>query len=45
MNVSYLSPAAYEAAACQWFFIGLTTGIAGGMLLSALMHWMTDSHH
>lgn len=45
MNVSYLTPAAYEAAACQWFFIGLTTGIAGGMILSALMRWMTDSHH
>lgn len=45
MNVSYLTPAAYEAAACQWFFIGLTTGIACGMLLSALMRWMTDSHH
>ena len=45
MDVSYLSPAAYEAAAIQWFCIGLTTGIAGGMILSALMRWMTDSYH
>jgi hypothetical protein len=45
MDVSYLSSAAYEAAACQWFFIGLTSGIAGGMILSALMRWMTDPHH
>ncbi len=43
MDASFLSANAYQAVACQWFFIGLTSGIAGGMVLSALMRWMTDS--
>jgi len=43
MDGSFLSANAYQAVACQWFFIGLTSGIAAGMILSALMRWMTDS--
>jgi hypothetical protein len=45
MDASFLSSNAYQAVACQWFLIGLTTGIAAGMVLSALMRWMTDAHH
>lgn len=40
MDTSYLA-----GVACQWFFIGLTTGVASGMILSALMRWLTDSQH
>lgn len=45
MDVLYLTPVAYEAAAIQWFCIGLTSGIACGMILSVLMRWMTDTHN
>ncbi len=45
MDGSFLSANAYQSVACQWFLIGLTTGIATGMILSALMRWMTDTHH
>ncbi len=43
MDGSFLSTNAYQAIACQWFLIGLTSGIAAGMILSALMRWITDS--
>lgn len=45
MDTPYLASSAYQAVACQWFLIDLTSGIAGGMILSALMRWMIDSHH
>ncbi len=40
-----MDQAALAANSFQWFFIGLTTGIAGGMIFSALLHWITGSHH
>jgi hypothetical protein len=45
MDASFLSSNAYQAVACQWFLVGMTSGIAAGLVLSALMRWITDSDH
>jgi len=45
MDVSYLMPSPCQAVAWQWFLAGLTSGIAGGMILSALMRWVTDARN
>lgn len=38
MDQTFLARTAF-----QWFFIGLTTGVACGMILSALLRWLIDS--